>query len=260
MDRSLLKYILHAHYKVQNKFLYLETGVFGIKEIITSRRCLYFYTILQRDNEELTRYNAQRNNPHKGDWILMLKKDLEEMEISFNEEEIMKQTKCQFRSKIKRKLRDNMFKVLKNEQKGHSKISHICYSTFKVQEYLKTHIMNNHEVSLLFALRSRSAKSFRANFPFYSEKMCPHCVKEEGSQEHYLQCEIIYPPSISNNYIEYSDIFSEDVIKQAAVAQLFATLIERREYASASSTGPSNCQGFPVQCDSSVNYTNCASD
>ena len=34
---------------------------------------------------------------------------------------------------------------------------------------------------------------------------------------------------IRNNYIKYSDIFSEDVIKQAAVAQLFATLIERTE-------------------------------
>ena len=71
MDRSLLKYILNGHSKVQNKFLFLETGVLGIKEIITSRRCLYFYTILQMDNEELTRkiYNAQRNNPLKGDWI-----------------------------------------------------------------------------------------------------------------------------------------------------------------------------------------------
>ena len=75
--------------------------------------------------------------------------------------------------------------------------------------------------------------------------MCPHCEKEEDSQEHGLQCDIIYPPSIRNNYIEYSDIFSEDVTKQAVCTVFFATLKERREDASASTTGPSSCSGFP---------------
>ena len=44
--------------------------------------------------------------------------------------EIMKQYKCELKSNTSQKLRNNMFKELKNEQKGHSKISHICYSTF----------------------------------------------------------------------------------------------------------------------------------
>ena len=103
--------------------------------------------------------------------------------------------------------------------------------------------MNNHEVSLLFALRSRSSKHFKANFPYFSEQMCPSCGKEVDSQEHCLKCEVTYPPSIRNNEIEYSDIFSNDVSKQAAVTQLFSSLIERREDASASTTGPSSCPG-----------------
>ena len=249
MDRSLLKYILNAHSKVQNEFLYLETGVLGIKQIITSRRCLYLHTLLQRDNEELTKriYNAQRNNPSKGDWIEMIQNDFQDMGIPFVEEEIIKETKCEFKSKIKRILRNLMFEDLKKEQKGHSKISHICYPEFEVQEYLKTHKMNNHEVSLLFALRSRSSKHFKANFPYFSEQMCPSCGKEVDSQEHCLKCEVTYPPSIRNNEIEYSDIFSNDVSKQAAVTQLFSSLIERREDASASTTGPSSCPGSPGQ-------------
>ena len=43
----------------------------------------------------------------------------------------MKQYKCELKSKTSQKFRYNMFKELKNEQKGHSKISQICYSTFK---------------------------------------------------------------------------------------------------------------------------------
>ena len=138
-------------------------------------------------------------------------------------------------------------------------VTHMCYSTFKVQEYFKKkHKMKNHEVSLMFALCSRSAQSFTANSLFNSEKMCLICEKENNSQEHCLKCEITYPISTRNIEIQYSDIFSGDLTKQAAIAELFATVKGRREVASDLSTGPSNCQGFPVQCHSSVNCTNCA--
>ena len=203
MDRSLLRYILNAHSKVQNEFLYLETGVLGIKQIITSRKCLYLHTLLQRDDEELTKriYNSQKNNPSKGDWIELIQQDFRDLGIPFDEDEIKKETKVEFKSRIKKLLRVNFFEDLKNAQKEHSKIRNICYQTFKVQDYLKTHILNNHEVSLLFALQSIASKYFKANFPFHSEKMCPYCGKEEDSQEHCLKCESIYPTSMRNNQI-----------------------------------------------------------
>ena len=65
-------------------------------------------------------------------------------------------------------------------------------------EYLKTHMMINHDVSLLFSLRSRPAKIFKANFPYYTERMCPDCKTEEDTQEQMLSCEVIYPKSIRN--------------------------------------------------------------
>ena len=88
---------------------------------------------------------------------------------------------------------------------------------------------------------------FRANFPFYSDQMCQFCETEEDTQEHILQREVIYPTNTRNGSIEYSDIFSQDVDRQAAITQLYATLIERREDASASTTGPSSCPGSPGQ-------------
>ena len=62
--------------------------------------------------------------------------------------------------------------------------------------------------------------------------MCPNCKKEEDTQEHMLSCEVLYQRSIRYNNISYNDIFSEDVSRQAAVDQLYTTLIERREDAS----------------------------
>ena len=85
MDRSLLRYILNAHSKVQNEFLYLETGVLGIKQIITSRRCLYLHTLSLCDEEVTKRiYNSQKNNPSKGDWIELIQQDFRDLGIPFD--------------------------------------------------------------------------------------------------------------------------------------------------------------------------------
>ena len=63
------------------------------------------------------------------------------------------------------------------------------------------------------------------------------------SQEHCLECEKLNGNDTLNRSIKYEDIFSSDIKKQAAVTQLFASLLERREDASASPTGPSLCSG-----------------
>ena len=180
MDRSLLKYILQSHSKVQNEFLYLETGILNVEQTMSCRRIMYLQTILNRCDEELTTffYNAQKKNPLEGDWVKMVEKDFEVLGLGINESEIRNCTKSQYKSMVKRKLRDHMFSELKRVQSEHSKIKIIEYRTFETQEYLKTHLMNNHEVSLLFALRSKTVKEFKANFPFYINKDCPMCGKK----------------------------------------------------------------------------------
>jgi hypothetical protein len=53
MDKSLLKSIIKAHPKVQNEFLYLETGAIPIREVIKSRRMRYLQNILKRPSTEI---------------------------------------------------------------------------------------------------------------------------------------------------------------------------------------------------------------
>ena len=65
---------------------------------------------------------------------------------------------------------------------------------------------------------------------------------EIDTQEHCLRCPKTFSSINSHNYhIEYHDIFSEDLLKQVAVTKLFASLLEKREDASASTTGPMCC-------------------
>ena len=104
-------------------------------------------------------------------------------------------------------------------------------------------MLNNHEVLLLFSLRSRNAKQFKANFPYNQDQICPmEGCDEIDTQEHCLKCPKKFSSINSHSYhIEYHDIFSEDLLKQVAVTKLFASLLEKTEDASACTTGPMCC-------------------
>ena len=108
-----------------------------------------------------------------------------------------------------------------------------------MQQYLKSHLFNNHEASLLISLRSRTTREFKANFPYNADQMCPMRCLELDTPEHCLTCDPIYPKETRNYNIKYEDIFSETVSKQSDVTKLFASLLEKREDASALDTGPS---------------------
>ena len=83
-----------------------------------------------------------------------------------------------------------MFSELKQQQEGQSKISHICCINFKNQEYLKSPMFNNHEAFLLFSIRSRISKLFKANFPYFTNQVCPmNDCPDLDSQENLIDCE-----------------------------------------------------------------------
>ena len=241
LDRMLLRYITGAHAKVQSEFLYLETGAIPLKELISQRRLMYLHNILSKPPNELLRrvYDAQKKNPVKGDWTELVENDLVEFGINLNEECIEKMTKLEYKLLVKKKIYDNVFEKLKIKQKGHSKIKNISYSELKTQGYMKSPMLNNHEASLLFSLRSRTTKDFKANFPYFSNQRCPLGCDELDTPEHCLVCRKLTHGESHLENTSYNDIFSQSVVRQAAVVQLIVSLLERREDASASSTGPS---------------------
>ena len=245
MDRMLLRYIVGAHSKVQTEFLYLETGTTPLKQVITSRRLMYLQTLLKRPQTELVRqvYEAQKNNPVKGDWVEQVREDLEMMEMVGKENEIEAMSKTQFKTFVRNKVKDHTFRILNVKKETHIKISHIQYDQLNMQKYLKSPMWNNHEASLLFSLRSKSTREFRANFPYYADQMCIMGCLELDTPEHCIVCVKLTPIEQQNKDILYEDLFSDSTLKQAAITKLFSSLLERREDASASQAGPSQCPG-----------------
>ena len=79
------------------------------------------------NSKELTKkiYNAQKENPLKGDWILMVKQDFEDIGPIFNEKEIIKETQFQLKERIKKSLRSHMGDSCRNGNTRYAGTLHI---------------------------------------------------------------------------------------------------------------------------------------
>ena len=154
-------------------------------------------------------YKAQQENPVKGDWVQLLEKDLEMLGMVLNEEKVKELSKAQYKIEIKSRVKSVVLEVLQKKQEGHTKIKHIKYDKLSMQNYLKSHMFNNHEASMLISLRSRTTREFAANFPYNINQMCPmECITED-TPEHILVCDHLKSEETRYPDIQYEHIFSD---------------------------------------------------
>jgi 5-methylcytosine-specific restriction endonuclease McrA len=230
VDHHLIRTILEAHSKTPIEFLYLETGALPVKYVITSRRLNYLKHIHMLKDHELVKrvYQAQRNDPRKGDWWEMAQNDLETFHIDENKLSIL--SKNQAKQYIKEQIYTKAFADLKILQSNHSKVKDIRYEKLTCQEYLKSPKYTFNEASTLFALRSQTVKNIKANIRSFSQndQLCPLCFKLEDNQEHCLKCPKLKSIKPTENHIEYNHIFSRSESEQHAIANLFVSILERR--------------------------------
>ena len=88
--------------------------------------------ILSRGKEELIRkiYEAQKRKPVKNDWINIIKRDCEELKITYNESQISSLKKTKFKDIVREKIRTNVFKFLMEIKISQSKLNDIDYTKF----------------------------------------------------------------------------------------------------------------------------------
>ena len=166
IDEALLRFILDAHAKAPIETLYLESGAIPIRFIIANRRINYLQTLLKRDDKELTKkiLKAQLKNTSEGDFAQLVKSDFEQIKLPFDLK-VMENTGMQtFKSLIKSKVKEAAFNYLNMKLENHSKVKDIKYSKLETQKYLTSQLFTNKETSLLFGLRTKTARTFKANF------------------------------------------------------------------------------------------------
>ena len=211
------------------EFLYLETGALPIKSVITSRRLNYLKHIHMQSEHELIKriFSAQREDPKKGDWWLMVKDDMETFNI--DENEIITKNKAQTKKYVKEKVYQKTFENLKNVQKTHSKIKDIQYDKFKKQEYLTNKSFSYNGASMLFALRSKTVKDIKCDMKSFSQndKMCPLCLKTEDTQEHCMECPKLNIYNTSSTIKSNTTTYSRKVNGSKRRSQVFSSASSR---------------------------------
>ena len=235
VDEALLRGILKAHAKIPREALYLETGSMPIKYIIKSRRINYLHNILKKDDEELVKeiYYAQKESPVEGDFCKLVAADMDHVEMNMSENEISNIKKEAFKKIVKKKVTEAALNKLIQAKENHSKMSQVTYSKLQIQEYLKNPLFESESMEMLTALRTRTVRGIKNDFRgMYSDTECPLECGNTDTLQHLLDCSVLNQhmssESIAKNRLEFQDIYSEGIVKQKQITQLYIQLMSIR--------------------------------
>ena len=87
---------------------------------------------------------------------------------------------------------------------------------------------------MLLSLRTRTVRGIRNDFRgMYQDVLCPLGCGDTDTLSNILTCQLLKTNMTSSNIatdtIQYSDVFSTDVVKQKQVTEAYSQLLEIRE-------------------------------
>ena len=232
MDESLLRTILECPMSVPKEMLYLELGVTPIRYILMSRRLMFYQYITKQPAGSLIRrfYETQSSNPVKNDWSISVKSNLNTLKVRLSESEIRKMSKLVFRNHINKAIRQESFNYLQQLKSHHSKVLHIQYGRLEMQNYFLPQKMPTMLAKFSFQCRTRMVQvgaNFKAGNAF---PVCPLCKVEYDSQKHLMDCpKLAESNALCKDLPKYDQLFSNDVRKMMAVANILQTKFKRRQ-------------------------------
>ena len=129
IEQTLFRRVLKAHSKTPIESIYLELGVVPLRFHLMKRRIMYLYTIIQRDDMEITKQVvlAQKRDSRKGDFYSQVKQDMDSISISF--EELAGVTNSErLKEILALKINDLAFEYLIVKAQNHSKVNDKIYT------------------------------------------------------------------------------------------------------------------------------------
>ena len=108
---------------------------------------------------------TQIENRNTKDWTTTVLKDIEELDIKMNFEEIKAAKQSTFSSLISKKINENALKSLNLLKAKHSKVLHLKHEFLIMKKYLKPNSMKmkKEEKQTIFKLRCRPENQFQMN-------------------------------------------------------------------------------------------------
>ena len=192
IDELFMRKILNTPKTTPKVALYIECGKMPVRFIVKMRRLMYYWHILTRNKDELIFkfYSAQKYSPSKGDWFHQVRKDLVDLQIELNEEEISKMSNYQFKKLVRHKI--EKIAILDLESQRKKKSIKLSIEKFEPQKYVLSKNLTISEVQNLFKLRFYMI-DVKENFKssYRDNMLCMLCLLQSESQQHLLDCHII---------------------------------------------------------------------
>ena len=167
--------------------LYLTLGQIPARFSMMKIRMSFLKYILDEDDKSLISkvLKLQLENPTRGDWASTCVKDLKQLELSENFQDIKRMKQTTFVKIVNTKIDEIALAYLKNRQG--QKGGEIVYSAIELSEYLSpTTDLNISEKRYLFEMKKRMIR-ITANFPSKQKlERCP-CGETEN-MEHVYTC------------------------------------------------------------------------
>ena len=201
---------------------------------------MFLHHILTRDNNALIKkfFLAQERNPTRGDWAIIVKKDLEEFGMNMTNEEIAACPKTSFKIKVKEACAKIAFQKLMQLKSQHSKGRELEYNKLQMSGYLKNPKITLFESKMIFKIRSRSLL-FKSNYKTRYEHeedcttntrlLCPICECHEDTQEEMMTCSALTLVNIDSFNYSYMDIFGQDQDRLISSSRAFIKKYQKRE-------------------------------
>ena len=126
----------------------------------------------------------------------------------------------------------------------------LVYNKFEKAAYISSPLFQSESVQLLLALRTRTVREIKNDFRgMFSDVECPLDCGEDDTLQHITECSVLRQHHKSDNVsycdTKYSDVFSNDVVKQKQVTELYEQLLEVRrrllESEPDTTSGPVHC-------------------
>ena len=212
--------------------MYIETGLLPVRFILQGRRLMYYWTLLNKKENELVKrvFEIQKKFNTTDDWVLQIEQDKIELNIDISEESIKQMKKKKIKKYLKEKLNEKAVKFLLDKKERHTKTENL--NIYGLQKYLQTNELSTKQKKLLFSLRTRSIDvktNYKNKYKFNMEcRMCSLDTEEE-SEKHLMKCsEVLKKINNEFNLIDanYLDIFSEDLSNQINITRIFEKIIK----------------------------------
>jgi hypothetical protein len=194
----------------------------------------FLYYILHEDPQSLMYkfFETQLARRNQKDWVSTVLKDIEELDLNLNFDDIKCMKKSSFTDMVKRSIEEKTLEYLNQKKASHTKVLQLKHTNLKMKRYfLPSEAKQKKEESqLIFKLRSKMT-DLKMNFKgIYDSYECEACGLEDESQDHILKCKEILKISKEEDKIpNHERLFEGTVQEQVSIARIFKKHIEIKE-------------------------------